>query len=95
MSYQPQPLNTSQIALPETLLPLVERLAENVHDQWASLRMSQGWTYGPRRDDARKEHPCLVAYADLPESEKEYDRQTVLETVRAIGLLGYRIEKQS
>jgi hypothetical protein len=93
MTYQPQPLDTSQTPLPPALKPLVEQLAENVHEQWSLLRISQGWQYGPQRDDAHKHHPCLIPYADLPESEKEYDRRTVEETVRAICLLGYRIEK--
>lgn len=55
-------------------------------------RLAQGWTYSPARDDANKKHPCLVPYADLPESEKEYDRQAAMETLKAIEALGYRIE---
>jgi hypothetical protein len=57
------------------------------------LRLSEGWIWGPKRDDAKKTHPCLVPYAELPESEKEYDRQTALETIKAILALGYRIEQ--
>lgn len=71
----------------------MERLAENVHERWAALRISQGWRFGPQRDDERKWHPCLIPYAELPESEKEVDRQTVRETVQAIRQLGYRIVK--
>ena len=33
------------------------------------------------------------AYDALPESEKEYDRTTAMETVKTILALGYRIEK--
>jgi hypothetical protein len=91
-SYQPQPLDTTSITLPGSLHGLLERLAENVHDVWAAQRVSDGWTYGPSRNDAGKKHPCLVPYADLPESEKEYDRKTVAETLKAILKLGYRIE---
>lgn len=93
MSYQPKPVDTSQIPLPAELEPLVERLAENVHEQWAALRIAQGWKYGPERDDSQKLHPCLVPYDDLPDSEKDYDRQSVRETVRVICQLGYRIVK--
>ena len=93
MNYRPQPIDTSRIALPPDLLALTERLAENAHDTWARRRMAEGWTYGPTRDDAAKKHPDLVPYRDLPEAEKEYDRGTALETLKAIVALGYRIEK--
>lgn len=91
-TYNPQPLDTSGVVLPEALLGLLEQLAENTHDVWAAQRVKDGWTYGPKRDDANKKHPCLVPYADLPESEKEYDRKTAGETLKAVIALGYRIE---
>ena len=92
-TYCPHPLDTSDIILPESLAPLIEALAENVHDTWAKGRMDGGWTYGPVRDDARKQHPCLVPYADLPESEKSYDRDTAVSTLKFICKMGYRIDK--
>ena len=92
MAYIPHPIDTSRIVLSPVLAQLTERLAENAHDLWAAQRIKDGWKYGPRRDDRRREHPCLVPYADLPESEKEYDRQTALGSLRAILALGYRIE---
>ncbi|MCX6901621.1 MAG: RyR domain-containing protein [Verrucomicrobia bacterium] len=91
MSYQPRPISTEGMNLPSELLPLTERLAENAHDLWAAQRLSQGWTYGPQRNDTQKLHPCLVPYADLPESEKEYDRVAALGTLKAILHLGYTI----
>jgi len=90
-TYTPQPLDTSAVTLPLTLTALMEKLAENTHDVWAATRIAQGWTYGPSRDDANKKHPCLVPYADLPESEKEYDRNTAGETLKAILTMGYRV----
>lgn len=91
--YKPKPVDTSGIKLPKELLALTEKIAENVHDIWAKGRISEGWTYGEARDDEKKTSPCLVAYEKLPESEKEYDRNTALETVRLIMALGYKIEK--
>ena len=91
--YEPKPVDTSSVRLPEDLCALTERIAENVHEVWAKGRMEAGWRYGEKRDDAKKETPCLVPYGELPESEKEYDRNTALETVRLILALGYRIEK--
>lgn len=89
--YKPTPIDTSMIALPDCIEDLTEKLAENVHENWALARIRQGWSYGPIRDDMKKETPCLVPYDQLPEEEKEYDRNTALETVRLIWKLGYRI----
>lgn len=91
MAYKPTPIEASTISLPPELAALTERLAENAHDMWAEQRLTQGWSYGPRRDDERKQHPCLVPYDQLPDSEKEYDRLTALGTLKAILHLGYRI----
>ena len=91
MNYNPKPIDTSDINLPEELLALTERIAENIHDVWAVGRLQQGWTYGPIRDDAKKETPCLVPYSELPESEKEYDRNTAMETLKLIIKMGYSI----
>jgi len=94
MPYQPKPIDTSHIILPAPLPALIERLAENNHDLWAAKRLAKGWTYGPQRDDVAKRHPDLVPYAKLHESEKEYDRQTVLGTMKAILALGYEIQRR-
>ncbi|MBI3467530.1 MAG: Ryanodine receptor Ryr [Planctomycetes bacterium] len=95
MAYQPQPIDTAQVELSQEIRELTERLAENAHDIWARQRLQDGWKYGPARNDAQKEHPCLVPYNQLPESEKEYDRKAAMETLKAIVALGYRIEKES
>ena len=56
-------------------------------------REKEGWTYGPERNDALKQTPCLVPYIELPESEKEYDRATAKVTVESLKRLGYKIVK--
>lgn len=91
--YIPQPIDTSDVMLPKELGPLVEEMAKNVHEVWALTRIKQGWTYGKQRDDALKTHPCLVPYEELPESEKEYDRNTSVETLKLIVKLGFSISK--
>jgi hypothetical protein len=93
MPYTPHPIDTSAVQLPPGLLELRERLAENTHDLWAQQRLAEGWIYGPRRDDVLKQHPCLVPYGELSDSEKEYDRRSALEALRAILVLGYEIRK--
>lgn len=89
--YIPQPIDTSDIQLPEELNPLLEAMAKNVHEIWAQERIKQGWSYGEKRDDAKKHHPCLIAYEDLHEEEKVFDRNTSLETLKLVIKLGYRI----
>lgn len=94
-TYESAPIDTSEVELSEDLAQLTEDLARHVHEVWARQRIEDGWQYGPQRDDAQKEHPCLVPYEELPESEKEYDRLTALETLRAMLALGYRIEPRT
>lgn len=89
--YIPQPVDTSGVALPEELLLLAEKMAENVHEVWAQTRKEQGWSYGPERDDAAKKHPCMVPYSQLSEEEKVYDRNTSQETLRFILKEGFHI----
>jgi hypothetical protein len=91
--YEPCPVDTAIIQLDAKILRLVEILAANAHDVWAAQRLSEGWEWGPRRCDATKKHPCLIPYASLPESEKEYDRSMVLETIKTLVVLGYQISE--
>ena len=91
--YTPQPVNTDGINLPDELLQLTEKIAANVHDVWAIGRIKQGWTYGEVRNDELKQTPCLLPYDELPDSEKAYDRNTALETLKLIVALGYKITK--
>lgn len=92
--YTPKPIDTKEVELPEELIALTEKIAENVHDVWAIGRISEGWTYGTVKDAEKKTTPFLVPYGELPESEKEYDRNTAFETLKLIVKLGYTIEKK-
>lgn len=92
-TYQPHPIDTSKVELTASMEALTELLAKNVHEVWSAGRIADGWQWGEERDDARKLHPCLVPYDQLPESEKEYDRNTVLQTIKTILQLGYTISK--
>ncbi|MGN0484740.1 MAG: RyR domain-containing protein [Lachnospiraceae bacterium] len=92
--YDPKPVDTSDVVLSEELLALTEKIAENVHNVWAVGRISEGWTYGEKKDEQKKRTPALVPYEKLPESEKDYDRNTALETLKLIVKLGYSIQKK-
>ena len=91
--YEPNPINTDNISLPDDLIDLTEKIAENVHENWVAQRISEGWVYGEKRDDAKKTTPCMIPYSELPDSEKEYDRVTAIQTLKLIVALGYKIEK--
>ena len=92
-TYTPHPIDTNDVVLPEELVQLSEQIAENVHEVWAKSRMKEGWTYGKQRNDKKKQTPCLVPYNELPEEEKEYDRNTSQETLKVILKLGFNISK--
>ncbi len=93
--YDPRPIDTSDVAVGEEIAALSEKLAENTHDVWARARLDEGWTYGETLDREKKTHPLLVPYAELSESEKEYDRRTSLETLKLLQKLGFAIVRRN
>jgi len=84
LKYEPKPIDTSKVKLAPYLEEIIEKLSISVHDNWAQKRISEGWKYGPKRDDILREHPCLVPYAELPEEEKDYDRKTLTESIKML-----------
>ena len=92
--YTPKPIDTKDVLLPEEIMELSEVLSRNTHEVWASERIKQGWRYGEKRDDELKLHPCLVEYDELSECEKDYDRNTALETLKLIVKMGYEIKRK-
>lgn len=91
--YKPKPIDTSDVELDGEILELGEMIARNVHEVWSEGRIREGWSYGETRNDAERKHPCLVPYEEIPESEKEYDRNTAMQTLKLIVKLGYKITK--
>jgi hypothetical protein len=89
--YNPQPINVEDIRLDANLEELTEAIAENAHDIWARARIDEGWSYGPVRNDELKQNPDLVPYAQLSDSEKEYDRIMAMNTLRLVRRLGFDI----
>jgi class 3 adenylate cyclase/tetratricopeptide (TPR) repeat protein len=92
MPYEPKSLDLTRVQIPADLNNLVEQLSEITHDNWLKQRLADGWRHGQSRNDLLKEHPCIVAYDELPESEKEYDRKISLGVIQAMLALGYRVE---
>ena len=93
-AYRPQPKDLDHVQLPKGFEALREAIAEHAHDTWAQERQSEGWTFGPKRDDQLLETPDMVPYTQLPESEKQYDRIMAENTLKLLTVLGYKIEKE-
>lgn len=92
--YEPHPLNLEDIPLTDDLLELQEAIAENAHEVWAAARKAEGWTYGPVRNDTLKQHPDMLPYSALPDSEKEYDRLMAFNTIKLVKKLGWKLVKK-
>jgi len=64
---------------------------EESHASWLKEKIETGWTLGPVKDPEKKEHPCMVAYGDLPEAQRKKDGLfvgTVIDMLTALGEKG-------
>ena len=93
-NYEPHPLNLDDVPIEPELLELREAIAENAHEVWAEARKREGWSYGSERDDTKKLHPDMLPYNLLPETEKEYDRQMAMNTIKLVKKLGWEFRKR-
>ena len=92
--YDPSPIGLDDVVLSDDLTELQEAIAENAHEIWAKNRRDQGWSYGPERNDQKKETPDMIPYCNLPESEKLYDREMAMQTLKLVKKLGFEIVKK-
>jgi hypothetical protein len=80
--------------LDKSFSEILETLSKTVHNQWMTGRLTAGWKYGHERNDEKKEHPSLIPYEELPEEEKEFDRQTAKTVINYLLNNGYDIIKR-
>lgn len=66
------------------------RLAELEHDSWQRHLAENGWRWGATRDDARKAHPALRPWSELPPTDREQTVTNVAGAVATLAALGYR-----
>ncbi|KAI1309032.1 Ryanodine receptor [Halotydeus destructor] len=90
-AFVPHPVDTVATSLPNYIEQIRDKLAENIHEVWAANKIDSGWIYGDLRNDEEMAHPCLTSFDRLPVSEKRYDTQLALQTLKTIVALGYRI----
>ena len=93
--YEPSPISLDDVELSDDLTELHEAIAENAHEIWAKNRREQGWSYGSERNDQKKETPDMIPYCNLPESEKLYDREMAMQTLKLVKKLGFEIVKRN
>lgn len=93
--YEPYPINLDDVTLSEDLIELQEAIAENAHEVWARNRVDEGWSYGPERNDVKRETPDMQPYCNLPECEKQYDREMAMQTLKLVRKLGFEIVRKS
>ena len=43
------------------------------HENWLKQKEADGWKYGSVKDPEKKEHPCFVAYSELPIEQRQKD----------------------
>ena len=85
------PSPSEAAAVEHVLKANLEMLAQMEHDGWADDRRRQGWTFGETRDNDRLKHPLLIPYGDLPEVEKNKDRDSILQYPARVKEAGCKI----
>ena len=74
---------------------LIKYMAQKKHEQWCQNRITEGWKYGPYRNDATKENPCIVPFEDLPNTEKEMSYSSIKKTLNLIDNFLFASHKQT
>ncbi|KOB76511.1 Ryanodine receptor 44F, partial [Operophtera brumata] len=90
--YDPQPINTSSVALNNDLNTIVQKFSEHYHDAWASRKIENSWVYGDSYSDGQKAHPRLKPYNMLNDYEKERYKEPVRESLKALLAIGWSVE---
>ena len=68
----------------------VERMAILEHERWVAHKSAAGLTHGPRDSDAET-HPSMVAWEELPNREREKDREVVRAIPDQLVSVGYAV----
>ena len=74
-------------------LTIAEDLAKMEHDRWVRDKERDGWRYGPERNDEQKLHPLMVPWEELPDEQRDKDRNPMRELPRILGRVGLQIER--
>ncbi|KAM6956587.1 ryanodine receptor 2-like [Aplochiton taeniatus] len=91
--FDPQPVDTSNVLLPERLEFVVNKYSEHTHEKWSLDKFANGWVHGDQLCETMKVHPLLKPYRALGEKDKEAYRWAIKETVRSMLAFGWTIER--
>ncbi|XP_053730272.1 ryanodine receptor 2 [Synchiropus splendidus] len=91
--FDPQPVNTSNVSVPERLELVVNRYAEHTHEKWSLDKFANGWVHGEQLCEKSKVHPLLKPYRALSEKDKETYRWAIKETIKSMLAFGWTIER--
>lgn len=69
----------------------IERYAIEEHEDWMHGKERFGWVYNPVRDDALKHHDCLLPWEELPQDQREKDRNAARNVVRLANIAGMKV----
>ncbi|XP_076190298.1 ryanodine receptor 2 isoform X2 [Aptenodytes patagonicus] len=92
-NFNPQPVDTSNITIPEKLEYFINKYAEHSHDKWSMEKFANGWTYGETYSESAKVQPLMKQYKLLSEKEKEIYRWPIKESLKTMLAWGWRIER--
>lgn len=68
---------------------------QELHEEWVRFKTAQGWTKGPHRDHSRRQHPCMVPYADLaPAQQLKQEMFHAMARALSYGQMAILIESQ-
>lgn len=91
LGYKFRPVDGREPVIHQFTPDEVEKLAILEHDRWVEEKLAAGWRYGPQRDNSRKLTPSLVPYDQLPESEKDKDRDPMRRIPALLAEAGFEI----
>ncbi|XP_061645502.1 ryanodine receptor 2-like isoform X2 [Phyllopteryx taeniolatus] len=92
-NFDPQPVETSNMTVPERLEFSVNKYAEHTHDKWSLDKFANGWVHGEQLCENTKVHPLLKPYRALAEKDKEVYRSAIKETIKSMLAFGWTIER--
>jgi hypothetical protein len=72
----------------------IEMLARIEHRRWNAERRVAGWRFAATRRDEAREHPSLVSWESLSESERDKDREAVRAIPAILARAGFAIRRR-
>lgn len=72
----------------------VEILAKREHDRWMQGRADQGYRYAEKSNKELKLNQYMIAFEDLPEHIKEYDRDPARDIPHLLGAIGMGVYRK-